>query len=383
MHAEKFLHKLFNKAIHKKRIILLGQMLEGVIETKQLSLTAVGRRLKLPIQERSAIRKVDRCLSNAYFQDENIESYRYITKLAVGNLGRAEILIDWSKLPNVEEYVLRAALAAEGRAITLYEEVHCHKRGTLRKIHREFLHRLNELLPSTCRPIIVTDAGFHSPWFKEVLALGWDYVGRVRGTVTYEEGNYYKSCAKLHKLATLTPTYLGEKKVSHKSPLQTHLYIVKKKLQGRKKRNPGGSLCTTKDSKNYGRSQREPWLLTSSLSGRNAAKKVVAVYKRRMSIEEAFRDLKSSQYGFSMSENKTLVKKRLGVWLMIAALASLFTWIVGRAAEQQNLHYQFQANSIKTRRVLSFFYLGCQLIRKKITVLIDFDTLQLSVPIYE
>jgi hypothetical protein len=41
------------------------------------------------------------------------------------------------------------------------------------------------------------------------------------------------------------------------------------------------------------------------------------------------------------------------------------------AAEQLKLHYDFQANSYKHRRVLSFFYLGCQIIRKKIEIAVD------------
>ena len=36
-------------------------------------------------------------------------------------------------------------------------------------------------LPLGCKPIVMTDAGFHAPWFKMVNAQGWEFVGRIRG----------------------------------------------------------------------------------------------------------------------------------------------------------------------------------------------------------
>lgn len=72
-----------------------------------------------------------------------------------------------------------------------------------------------------------------------------------------------------------------------------------------------------------------------------------------------------------MNENVTLIAERYTVWLLISSLASFIAWIVGYAAEQKKLHYDFQANTYRHRRVLSFFYLGCQIIRKKIDVVIQ------------
>ena len=49
-------------------------------------------------------------------------------------------------------------------------------------------------------------------------------------------------------------------------------------------------------------------------------------------------------------------------------LASTVAWLVGLAAERMNLHYNFQANSVKNRRVLSLFFLGCQVIKRKMRI---------------
>ncbi len=382
MNVDKFLHKLLNKAIHKTRIILLSQVIGVIIQLKQLKLTSVGRGFK-GITEKSGIRKIDRCLKNSFFQKKNIQLYKEITHLVVGSTQRPEIIVDWTKLPNVNEYAIRAALSAEGRAITLYEEVHPKKKEGNADVHKNFLKKLKLILPAHCKPIIVTDAGFKNPWFKAVFALGWDYVGRVRGLTHYStDGKAFKPCHELHKKASFIPTALGDMTLSKKGSLSTFFYIVKGKIKGFKKRDKNGKISKTKDSLNYSRSHREPWLLVSSLTGYQVAKKVVAIYKRRMTIEEGFRDLKSTQYGFSFTENITLKRERLIVWLMMAALASLVAWITGFVAEQEKLQYQFQANTIKHRRVLSFFYLGCQIIRKEIELFIDLEKIKFTNPIY-
>jgi len=382
MHAKIFLHKLLGFSIHKKRLQLLEDVITVVVKMKQLSLTALGRAFENRTQERSGIQKMNRMLGNVYFQEENKEIYRTIIEQVVGSKQTPEIIVDWSKLPNIEEYMLRASLSAEGRAITLYEEVHPKKKEGNRSVHSVFLENLKKLLRPDCKPIIVTDAGFKNPWFKKVLSLNWDYVGRVRGKVTYESNEGYKACKDLHQKAGKIPNYLGEKKLSKKNSLLTQFYLVRQNLKGRIKKAKNGKRSQNKDSKNYGQSYREPWLLVSSLSGYSVAKKVTAIYKRRMTIEEAFRDTKSSQYGFSMDENKTRNRERLIVWLVIAALASLWAWIVGYAAEKRGLHSQFQANTIRDRRVLSFFYLGCQVIRKKIKIPIDLRQIQFTQEVF-
>ncbi|MBA3536278.1 MAG: transposase [Tatlockia sp.] len=139
-------------------------------------------------KERSGIRRVDRLLANRYYQEKAIDIYKATTQIVLGNQGRPIILVDWTGLPNSQnttddgEYcALRASLISEGRGITLYEEAYSKKKENNDKVHKEFLKKLKSLLPKGCRPYVVTDAGFKNPWLRAVLALGWDYIGRVRG----------------------------------------------------------------------------------------------------------------------------------------------------------------------------------------------------------
>ncbi len=98
----------------------------------------------------------------------------------------------------------------------------------------------------------------------------------------------------------------------------------------------------------------------------------------RTHLKEGFRDLKSTKYGFGFEHTHSKNIMRLENLLLIAMLASIVAWIIGWQAEKEKLHYQFQANSIKNRRVLSLFFLGCRIIKKKIRLeLIKFNSSQL------
>jgi len=367
MHVKGFLHKLIGSAIHKTRITALSEAVESAINTKILQLSALGRGIE-GIQERSGIQKINRLLGNKHLLAEKILIFKLVSRLLIGHKKCPEIIIDWTKYPRSEDAVLRAALAAEGRALTLYEERHPVKKMGNAAIQKNFLATLKKLFPDT-KAIIITDAGFHNNWFKEVLKQDWDYIGRIRGLKKYSSnGKNFYQCKSLFKKGTCNIKSLGLMNLTVKDPFKANFYIVKGKLKGRKARTKSGKIKIDKDSKNYSRSHREPWLLASSLQGRGAAKKVEKIYKKRTSIEEAFRDLKSSRYGLSLNEGKTIKKSRRDILLLIGMLASLIAWLTGRIGEERKIHYQFQSNSIKHRRVVSLFFLGCQMIRKRISI---------------
>jgi hypothetical protein len=58
------------------------------------------------------------------------------------------------------------------------------------------------------------------------------------------------------------------------------------------------------------------------------------IYKKRMAIEEAFRDLKCSKYGLGLNKGETLQKKRRAILLLIGMLASFIAWVTGKVGEQ-------------------------------------------------
>ena len=120
--------------------------------------------------------------------------------------------------------------------------------------------------------------------------------------------------------------------------------------------------------------EREPWLLATSLGlSSTLAGKVVRLYGLRMQIEEAFRDLKSTRFGLSLELHLTYQVQRLQVLILIAMLALLVAWIMGKATELTGQHRQYQANTVKHRLVLSTIFIGLRVVDDARTTLTKED----------
>ncbi|EPH0728892.1 IS4 family transposase, partial [Enterobacter hormaechei] len=90
---------------------------------------------------------------------------------------------------------------------------------------------------------------------------------------------------------------------------------------------------------------------------------IMALYSRRMQIEQNFRDDKSPRFGFGLRLSRSQGKGRLEVLNMVAAMASLVMWLAGYRAERQCLHRHYQASSVRHKRVLSYLSLAEEVIR--------------------
>ena len=84
-----------------------------------------------------------------------------------------------------------------------------------------------------------------------------------------------------------------------------------------------------------------------------------------MSIEEGFRDTKNERYGLALNFCGSECPKRIEILLMIGMLTQFALLIVGKVAYIKGYYKDFQANTIRTRRVLSYFFLGKELIGRK------------------
>lgn len=371
MHIERFLHKMLSPVMHLKRLTTLSIFVLAAIKGKKLSLTNLGRSADLNIQERSAIRRADRFLENKHLYCEREDISRAVICKIMGNVPQPKIIVDWSAIPNTKNHVLRAAVMTIGRALTIYDEVHPEEKLGKKAVHKRFLIKLKSLLPENCIPTIVTDAGFHNDWFSDVRDLGWHYLGRIRSGKNYTFGNdRWHSMSTLLKEGIKEPEYIGNVILCRSNPIKTNLYRVKNPPKGRKYLNKNKKERKDKKAKEYSKSAKEAWVIATSLPHKKflSANRVIKIYKNRMQIEEGFRDLKSHKFGFSLVEAHSIKIKRIEILLLIALLASFIAWLVGYVGESKKLQYQFQANSIKHHRVLSLFFLGCQMIKRKINI---------------
>lgn len=368
MHVQGILSDLLSGVIHQKGLNSLILVVTGLLDQKKLSVTALGRAIDLPIQERSAIRRADRLISNEKLQAYRRCIYGRVIKELIRYQKKPCIIVDWTHIPNTTYHLLRAALACKKRAVTLYEEVVVDSKLYHPVVEKAFLHSLHQLLPLGCRPLILTDAGFRNPWFKVVKQFGWDYVGRVRGqgARTYYDGETWKNCTDLYGKATAQVKYVGAVVLGKHNPLETHLFLYRSPARGRSGQKVRVRKHGCRDKRYYRETAKDPWLLVSSLRGDSdlKRKKIIKWYSLRMQIEENFRDLKCARDGLGMENAYSRQIARIEVLLLLAMLALWIAWLIGAYAEKKGYRCQFQSGSSKTVSI-SLVYLGIQVLKKK------------------
>ena len=366
MVALSIVRELLNSAtpqMHASRREAVVAMVSSALDGATLTVTSLGRGITGDAFEKHRIKRADRLLSNRHLLSERVGLYQTLARRVIGSTTRPLISVDWSNLDDGKtRYLLRASVAMAGRALTVYEEVHPRERFMKAKVERQFLARLAEVLGAASRPIIVTDAGFHNPWLRAVSALGWDFVCRVRGRVmvgdTTEDNWAQARC--LFAQAGKQPKCLAKVRLSYDNPVDCQFVMVKQGRRGRHHVNGSGQHARGHYSREQARSQREPWLLATSidLCARAAVKRVVRAYKTRMQIEEAFRDLKSERFGLGFEASRATQVQRIELLLLIAMLAMIVAWLIGLCVQAAGLQQRYQANTTRKRRVLSIVYIG-------------------------
>ena len=373
MHALRLLHDGLEKAlpsVHQRRLRALMASVEGLLRGHQLWLSELGRHLPGAVKEKHKIKRVDRLLGNPHLHQERRKVYQWLAQRLVGQCAHPCIIVDWSDVDAAKKlFILRAAVSLRGRALPVYEEVHerYHHPSDL----RAFLSHLAQVLPERCTPVLVTDAGFRGSWFKAVQERGWYYVGRVRNRdyAQLSADPTWFPAKQLYQHATSTPQALGELRVTRSAPWATRAYLYRKRRAGRHRLTVRGTRKHDGPSQKHARREREPWLLVSNLTPRrHLARRVVDIYRERMSIEEAFRDLKAPRHGFAFRHNLGRNASRVANLLLIAALASLALWLTGVVGVERRLDRGLQANTERRRRVLSVLFIGKRLIAQRLPI---------------
>ncbi len=341
--------------IHGARVRAVFAVVAALIRGGRLPLSALGRAVATHSKVKHGIKRVDRLLGNQAIDPSAF--YRAIAAVVV-RVARPIILVDWSEAGD-ELCMLTAAIPFVGRAVVLYSETHPERRLSHPRVEAAFLKALRGVLPPACRPIIVTDAGFRRPFFLQVRALGWDFVGRIRNLsmVRASSNDTWQRSTALFGFARRRPRDLGLWQI-----VRAHAYearIVVFDGRSRRARRPPRNVRRRIPARRAAALSREPWVLVTSLDrSERLAAEIVAIYRQRMLIEETFRDEKSHQFGWGFQDCRTRRTARVDKYILIATLATLVAVLVGLALECTGRHRDFQANTVRSRRVLSLVTLG-------------------------
>jgi hypothetical protein len=341
--------------VHRARVAAVFAAVAALVRGGEIALSRLGRAVAIRTTAKHGIKRIDRLYGNEHLLDERHRFYRGIAHGVLRDRPRPAILVDWTEVGGGMR-VLAAAAPSSGRAVIIYAEVHPLRNYANPRVEARFLRNLAQVLPPSARPIIVTDAGFRAPWIRQVLKLKWDFVARVRGRAYVRPTDRdWIRFDELYELARLKARDLGPCLVTRYQPYSCRLVVVRK----RRRRWRAAQRRAALDSRTRQEVQaaREPWVLATSVTDVNA-ESIVSTYATRMQIEEAFRDAKSSRFGWALETACTARAERVEIMMLVAALASLLILMVGISAEGAGLHRRYQANTISTRRVLALTTLG-------------------------
>jgi len=362
VHALPFLHKfLFNTLpqIHFKRLEALFSVVASLLNNGSLSLTALGKSMIGPALVKHKIKRVDRLLNNPHLYKERFYIYEKIAEKLFSSLKKVVILVDWSGCCSQKSWILQASVAAHGRSIPIYKEIHPSSKLGDEWVEKQFLKQLSKIISDSVHVTVVTDTGFKTPWFRSVRKLDWHFVGRLRGRVytqlvqgEWQEPKAYYAKAT-SKARCLGAGLIGKSVRSIKAFFHLYKGLAKSSKPLKKRKGYGASSDL---EKRHISSSQDPWFIVTSLS--YTPQQVSSLYKKRRQIEQNFRDDKSGRFGFGLRTSRTQSIKKLEMLLLISFIATMLLWLIGAAAEAKNLHWGFQANTKKRHRVLSLLNLA-------------------------
>lgn len=343
MRASAVLQKCLPESLarmHALRERALLKSVEALIQGRRLTLTDVARSWPGAERIRPPLKAFDRLLGNQHLSVERESMDREMARWLLRG-PQPVIVIDWADLKADKSWcLLRAAVPVGGRTLTLLDMIFPGREQGSPRAEKRFLQRLHALMPDEVRPILVTDAGFRTPWFRAVEARGWHWLGRLRGRTRVkpldveDRPEQWVDCRQLHVLASRAARELPLMQANQSDPISCRLVVYAKSPRGRKHRTEQGDVARNSYSRKAAAREREPWLIVASPGLSSAsARQLVNLYARRMQIESSFRDLKSHRYGQGFEDNLTRSGPRLQILLLVSTLATFASWLAGLGCE--------------------------------------------------
>ena len=365
MHASAMIARVLGPCLtgmHTKRAGALLRATAALLCGGRTSLSAIALHLCHDIAFKHRLKSVDRLLGNPALHRARGDLYRRLAQQWLKDVTPWLVVVDWSDLTLDQRWqLLRASVVVEGRSITLYEEVHPRKKLGNPRVHRAFLRHLKSIVPNGCRAIVMTDAGFHAPWFKMVKEQGWEFIGRIRGRnrLQLEQDGPWIPARDWYPRTGTEVNDLGVGLYVRSNPVAVRAVLAKRPRKGRHRLNIYGVRRAGRSSAKCARAAREPWLLVSSLGLTHlAAATLVGLYAQRMRIEQSFRDTKNLRVGLGLEVARSRSAPRFEVLLLLAHLASFVQRLIGESARGRQLELQFMASRRASRREISVLTLA-------------------------
>lgn len=329
LRANDLVAELFDEKLHKKRQESLRNALTGTLHAGRISIAAIGRALAEHTGRatKHAVKQVDRFVGNEEIDDAELQ--RAWARHVVGDRKNVLVILDWTDFDHDGQTVVALSMATgHGRATPLMWKT--VKKSSLKNrrfsYESEVVERLHDALPEDVEVTLLADRGFGDVERYAHLELhGWDYVIRFRGVVKIETAKGERGKAKDFLLPTGRARILRDVLVT-----------------GAKE--PVPAVVTVK-----GKKMKDAWYLATSLKDLGAAK-IVALYGKRFSIEETFRDAKNLNFGAGLSDTRVTTPQRRDRLLLLQAMAHTLLSLLGAAGESLGWDRRLKVNTAKTRQ---------------------------------
>jgi len=364
MQCEQLIYAHIDRAcpnIHMNRLKAVFTVASALQRSKNMTMASIGRKLDTQTSIKHKIKKVDRLEGNAQLHAELDQLYTGLSSYIFKYLShdkRTPIIIDLCYLKDRHDIqLLSAEVATQGRSIPLYREV--FDKNGLKGRAKQFLSNLHKCVPQDKTVVVIMDAGFGEDWLGAIEACNWHWLLRIRGRrqVKVNDVSEWVEFGKFVETAGVRSKSYNNGYIFKSHNRSCRLITTKRALSTRTRPT---RLPRNYNSANggYQKSAKEPWLLATNLPLSYSITQIINYYKKRMQIEESFRDLKSHQFGLSARYVRTRCIHRLGVKILLAAIVQVIYWVVGVIGHSQGMQKYFQANTVRDKKVFSYFYLG-------------------------
>jgi hypothetical protein len=348
--------------IHETRLAALMDAAHALQYSNNLSLTAIGRKLSGECAIKHKIKKVDRLVGNKHLHNELTDLYKGLSEFVFTYLSQDKkmpIVIDLCFLKDDKEVqMLSAEVALKGRTLPIYREI--FKAGELKKRVKPFLDNLKRCLPNDRTIIVILDAGFYEAWFEEIERNGWNWLCRIRKgkKIKLKGGKDWLSMEEFMPTVKLKTAVYEEAFLAKQHERPCRIVTTRKKHKGRVVKLSRGKTTHKLGRGRYREAAKEPWVLATNLPKEYKGAEIIKYYEKRMQIEESFRDIKSKQFGLAARNIRTKCIHRWGVKMLLAAIVQITYWIIGIIGHSQGMQKIFQVNTVRDRKVFSYFMLG-------------------------
>lgn len=250
------------------------------------------------------------------------------------------VTFDWTEVRSF--HTLMAAAVIRGRGVPLlwasYPEWVLYK--SQNNLEEGLLRLLKSLLPEWMTVIVVADRGFgRTELARTCQQMGFHYVIRIRPEVHVE-------CREFRGKLDLLPVKRGTERLL-------------KNVQFRKQ-NPVTQHVAICWKKGLPKERDECWFLMTDLP--YSVKRLTALYGRRMTIEELFRDEKNRRHGWALRNTQITLAERFDRLLLILTLAYWLLVGIGLTALQRYTPGMWCSNNCP--EACGLFFIGQKMIRR-------------------